>query len=372
MSTPARRALLPTALLALVTVLVGCSSADPGPASSPPAPSPTDITSAAPTPTDSPAPSTAPDAEPTGPTEPPAPAEPQEALPPVDNRTSLATLMRERPDGARPRILRTIETTDAFIRYAVTYRSGETTVSGVLLRPRGDGPFPGIVLNHGYIEPSIYVTGQGLAREQVALATDGFVVLHTDYRGHAAGDPPGGVERESRLGYTRDAVNAVDALEKLPYVDPDRMAMLGRSMGGGITMGALVAQPGLVDAAVIYASVSSDFRDNLRQFTEPGRPAAANDLYRRFGTPQESPGFYDALSTRTYFDRITEPVLSLHGSVDATCPPQWARDTQRAMKRAGVDSTLQFYEGEDHAFYDRWQDSMDRSIRFIRQQFRAA
>ena len=45
------------------------------------------------------------------------------------------------------------------------------------------------MLNHGYIEPSIYVTGQGLAREQDALARAGFVVLHTDYRGHAASDP---------------------------------------------------------------------------------------------------------------------------------------------------------------------------------------
>ena len=62
-------------------------------------------------------------------------------------------------------------------------------MSGVLIRPKGRGPFPAIVLNHGYIEPSIYVTGQGLAREQDALARAGFVVLHTDYRGHAASDP---------------------------------------------------------------------------------------------------------------------------------------------------------------------------------------
>ena len=59
----------------------------------------------------------------------------------------------------------------------------------MLIRPKGPGPFPGIVLNHGYIEPSYYVTGQGLAREQDWLARAGFVVLHTDYRGHAASDP---------------------------------------------------------------------------------------------------------------------------------------------------------------------------------------
>ena len=45
------------------------------------------------------------------------------------------------------------------------------------------------MLNHGYIEPSVYVTGQGLMREQDYLARAGFVVLHTDYRGHAGSDP---------------------------------------------------------------------------------------------------------------------------------------------------------------------------------------
>ena len=59
-------------------------------------------------------------------------------------------------------------------------------------------------------------------------------MLHTDYRGHAASDPVPPVDRETRLGYTRDAVNAVAALKKLPYVDAERLAMLGRSMGGGV------------------------------------------------------------------------------------------------------------------------------------------
>ena len=113
----------------------------------------------------------------------------------------------------------------------------------VLLRPRGRGPFPGIVLNHGYIEPSIYVTGQGLAREQDYLARQGFAVLHTDYRGHAGSDPALPVERETRLGYARHhqcgAGPRAGAVRR-----PDRLAMLGRSMGGGVTLNALVARRG--------------------------------------------------------------------------------------------------------------------------------
>lgn len=341
----------------VLLLATGCTSdADPG---SEAGPAPATSATAAP-------PSERPSETPTG-----TPTPTEEPLPEVVDEVSLPALMRQPPSGGKPRVLRTeVETAD-YTRQQVTYRSDDLTVSGVLLRPRGKGPFPAIVLNHGYIEPSVYVTGQGLAREQDALARAGYVVLHTDYRGHAASDDVPPLDRETRLGYTRDAVNAVDALKKLPYVDPERLAMLGRSMGGGVTMNALVTQPGLVDAAVIYASVSSKYLENVDHFTRDSRPEAVDALFDRFGTPQARPRFYRELSARTYFDRITEPVLAHHGTLDGTCPPPWARTTQRLMTEAGVDARLRWWEGEDHAFYARWQDSMDETLRFLERRLNA-
>ena len=359
----------------LLLPLVACSqdpapspeatSSSSAPAASDPAPSGShgEAAPSDPAPSD-PAPS---DPSPSDPS--PKPDKQAAPLPRVGSPFSLPALMREKFRGSRIRQVRVQAQTDAYTRSEVTYRSGDLTVSGVLLRPRGRGPFPGIVLNHGYIEPSIYVTGQGLAREQDYLARHGFAVLHTDYRGHAASDPATPLERETRLGYTRDTINAVLALEKEPYVDPDRMAMLGRSMGGGVTLNALVAQPGLVDAAVVYASVSSSFLDNLRHFTIPGRPEAAQALFDRFGTPQQEPAFYRQLSSRTYFDRITEPVLMHHGTNDESGPFPWALTTARLLKEAGVQRRLDVYPGEMHSFIPRWQDSIERTVRFIREQF---
>lgn len=294
-----------------------------------------------------------------------------EALPRVRDRVSLPTLMREDLDGGPITRVRRQAVTDAYERWEVTYPAGDTTVSGILLRPRGRGPFPAVVLNHGYIEPSVYVTGQGLAREQDYLARAGYVVLHTDYRGHAASDPAGELERESRLGYTRDTLHAVASVKRLPAVDPDRVAMLGRSMGGGVTLNALVAQPGAVRAAVLYASVSSAFTENLDQFTIPNRPEAAQRLADRFGSRREDPAFYRGLSSRTFFDRITEPVLVHHGTADDTCPVRWARRTHRLLRAADVDSTLRLYAGEQHAFVPQWELSMERTVRFLRRRMRA-
>ncbi|MEV7430374.1 alpha/beta fold hydrolase [Nocardioides sp. NPDC092400] len=291
-----------------------------------------------------------------------------EALPPVRSRVSLPALMREEVEAGRLRRVQPLASTDRWRSWSATYTVDGAVVSGELLVPRGKGPFPAVVLNHGYIDPAIYTLGRGLSREQEWLASNGFVVLHTDYRGHAGSDPVDDVGRESRLVYTRDAIGAVKALEREAYVDTDRLAMLGRSMGGGVTLNALVAEPGLVDAAVVFASVSSRFVDNIRQFTEPNRPEELARYYDRFGTPQENPAFYRDLSSRTFFDRVTEPVLMLHGTADDTCPIAWTRTSHRLLREAGADARLQVYEGEGHAFGPRFEDSMRRTVEFLRVQ----
>ena len=357
--------------VATLTLLAGCSDgpaadseAGPGPASS----------SAPPDATGSPTggPTGSPTGGPTGSTRNATPtADPADELPPVRDAVSLPALMREKLRGGTVRRERRQLTTDAYARYEVTYPSGDLRVSGVLLVPTGKGPFPAVVRNHGYIEPSIYVTGQGLSREQDYLARAGFVVLHTDYRGHAASDAASPLSRETRLGYTRDTINAVQSLKKETYVDADRVAMLGRSMGGGVTLNALVAKPDLVKAGVVFASVSSRFLDNFDRWTRVERPDAAAAFFDEFGTPRQEPGFYRDLSARTYFDRITAPVLMHHGTLDDSCPIAWSRTTLGLLRSAGVRSRLDVYEGEQHAFGRQWPESMRRTVAFLRRELRA-
>ena len=83
--------------------------------------------------------------------------------------------------------------------------------------------------------------------------------------------------------------------------------MLGRSMGGGVTLNALVVRPDLVEAAVIYASVSSLLHENVEHFTRRSRPDRANRIYAEYGTPDQAPEFWAGLSARTYVDRVSDP-----------------------------------------------------------------
>lgn len=296
----------------------------------------------------------------------PEPAEP----PPTSGPVRLERWFDTKLTGGRLRLGDERERTDDYRSYNVTYRSQDLTISGVIDVPTGEGPFPAVVLAHGYIDPAIYVRGQGMPRERRWLAADGYIALHVDYRNHAASDDDPAWQRTARLGYSVDVLNAVNALratDEVP-VDDDRIALMGRSMGGGVVYRALEMAPGLVDAAVVFAAVSSDEADNYEQFSGPSPYwDYVND---RWGDPDENPEFWQAVSADQHFDRVTEPVLIHHGSVDDTCPPRWARHTHEEMEEAGVDVTLRWYEGEGHTFGDAaLRRALDRSIAFMERAF---
>jgi len=295
---------------------------------------------------------------------------------PTVRAVSVLGLAEQRHRGDRLRLGAVRERTSAYTSYDVTYRSRTTTrsgeesytITGVLNVPRGRGPFPAVVLAHGYIDPEIYVRGQGMTRERGYLAARGYVALHVDYRNHAESDDDPLFQLRMRLGYSADVINAVRALRGSPEVEVDdgRVAVFGRSMGGGVILKALVAEPGLVQAAALWASVSSLEAENYDQFIRPDPEDSdlRDQLARRYGTPEQNPGFWLENSSRPHLDRITSAVLMVHGRVDDTCPPRWARATQRALREAGVNARLQWYD-DGHAFGPAFNAAMDRTVRFF-------
>ena len=151
---------------------------------------------------------------------------------------------------------------------------------------------------------------------------------------------------------------------KLPYLDGGRIALLGRSMGGSVAFNALVARPGVFDAAIVYASTSTDAVDNFNRWQrDDARLRQA--IFRQHGSPSADPGFWRGISAVNYVDRITEPVLMFHGTRDESCPVAWARTTRDALVDAGVDVRYVEYPGAGHYMYGEWADSMRRSLAFL-------
>lgn len=298
---------------------------------------------------------------------------PTESVSEPPHPVSIRALMEQEYNGRGLRLGEVVLRTGSQTQYRVSYRSGDLRISGRLAVPNGGGPFPTIVLAHGYIDPAVYVNGQGMTRERQWFADNGYVALHVDYRNHASSGTDPDAEMNLRLGYTEDVINAVRALRRWDGpVDDERVAIGGRSMGGGVVYNALTVRPGLVDAGVVWAPVSSDAIDNFERWIrpEPGRDALAQRIIDEYGDPARprNAEFWAEASPRTYFDEITEPVLIHHGSADDTCPIRWSRATTRAMRQTGVDVTFEVYQGEGHAFGPQFFASMERTGRFLDRQ----
>jgi dienelactone hydrolase len=121
----------------------------------------------------------------------------------------------------------------------VTYRSGNPTLTGYLCKPEGPGPFAAAVYNHGGLGDIV----GGAPRETCrALAASGFV-----------GFSP--IRRRTRPmhGHLDDVMAGLNYVRGLDMIDPDRLAMIGFSRGGLLTLGA-ASQGVNLQAVVIMAS----------------------------------------------------------------------------------------------------------------------
>lgn len=291
---------------------------------------------------------------------------PTEAPHPVSLPALMATIF----DGRGLKLGQVLESNSAYTRHFITYKSGELTISGILNIPKGAGPFPVLILNHGHIDTNVYTNGRGLKREQDYLARQGFAVLHPDYRNHAQSSKDTRDALAVRLGYVEDVINAVYALRAagISGLDLEHIGMLGHSMGGGVTLSALVTVPELIDAAVLYAPVSGDMRKSYERWIarESNNAVLLGELY---GTPEANPIFWDNLSAESFYEKVQAPVRIFHGTGDESVPIAWSQETQRLLKAAGKEVSLITYPGAPHEFTSTWSDFMRQTAAFFKASF---
>ena len=251
---------------------------------------------------------------------------------------------------------------------AAAYPSGGLVISAVLHTPKGTGSFPGVVLVHGGVSPSDYKTGGELKREQAALAQAGYVVLVTDLRGFAASDPNRSMG-DVDMGATQDIINAARALAgtKALHVDPQRIGLVGHSLGGLQVINAMVAGPSAAQAVVAIAPASTTVWQNVERFLKPGEQGYAA-VVGPHGTQQENPQFWADVSPATLAGRATAPLLIVQGTADKVVDPGWTPATESAWKAAGTSVSVARIEGADHFLDPHWQQGFDALLAFIDKQ----
>lgn len=322
----------------------------------------------------------------------PAPSPtPAPSLTPTITPTPTPTLhpmsilaMRQTPYPGSPiQIEETLEPGANYQRYIASYLSEGLKIYALLTIPNGEMPpggWPAIVFNHGYIPPDQYRTTERYVAYVDWLARSGYIVFRIDYRGHdrsqgvasgAYGDP----------GYTVDVLNAVAALRQFPQANPERIGMWGHSMGGYLTLRAMVISPD-IKAGVIWAGVVASYPDLLTRWRRnsgsappPGVSSARrwrSEWVERFGTPEQNPDFWNAISANAFLADLSGPVQLHHGTADESVPLEFSLILSEQIRQAGKVVELYTYEGDNHNLSKFFSQAMRRTIQFFNRYLKDA
>jgi dipeptidyl aminopeptidase/acylaminoacyl peptidase len=254
-------------------------------------------------------------------------------------------------------IVRMLEQKAQFTRYLFAYSSDGLRITGMLNRPRGSGPFPVVILNHGYYPLDVYQTGNGTRLAADYLAARGFLTLSPDFRSHAGSDDAPNV---FRAGHVIDTLNLIPLAQQMADARPGKIYMWGHSNGGAITSKVITISDQIA-AALIYSPASSIIAEDYqfryerwqaRQNQPAGRRSGVIDLLGlEFPvTPEQAPDLYTRLSPLPYAGFVSARVLIIWGDQDETVPRKWPEDVFMALKQAGKDVEFVVYPGQPHSF----------------------
>ncbi|MBI3984532.1 MAG: alpha/beta fold hydrolase [Candidatus Levybacteria bacterium] len=262
-----------------------------------------------------------------------------------------------------------------YSRYLVSYFSEGLKIYALLTVPNGtppEGGFPAIVFNHGYIPPSEYRTTERYIAYTDAFSSNGYVLLRPDYRGHgnSEGNPTGAYGSN---GYTIDVLNALSSLRKYPSVNTQKIGMWGHSMGGFITLRAMVVDKD-IKAGVIWAGVVASYQDLFerwrKRFIPSTTPSTRGGSWRQalsqqFGSPSQNPTFWNSLSANSYLTDISGPIQLHHGTADTSVPVEFSEKLEKQMQAAGKAVELYTYPGDDHNLSSNFSLAANRSVEFF-------
>lgn len=258
--------------------------------------------------------------------------------------------------------------TNAFTRTLVTFPSDGLTIYGFMNVPQGPGPFPVVLVLHGYVDPARYNTLTYTTGYADALARAGYLVIHPNFRNWPPSDS--GPE-DYRVGQAVDVLHLLGLVQKmggqpgpLAQADPDRIGVWGHSMGGGIAQ-RVIAVSQDVDAAVLYGSMSGDEALNHQRilfFTN-----GARGLWD-VAPPDEA---LQRISPINYLDRVTAAVSIHHGSQDEQVPLAWSEDLCSRLQALEKEVECFTYQGQPHTFVgegdrlfvQRVREFFDRTLR---------
>jgi dipeptidyl aminopeptidase/acylaminoacyl peptidase len=291
-------------------------------------------------------------------------AEPTLGTPEPYAQLSIDALSARAYGGGQLIHLGILATTNTFTRHLISYPSDGLNVNGFIDIPFGSGPFPVVLVLHGYVDPDDYKVEGYTAGYAAAFANAGYIAIHPNYRNYPPSDAG---PNEFRVGYAVDVMNLIADVNAqagqtglLAAADADAVFLWGHSMGGGIILRVLTVGAD-VQGALLYGSMSGDERRNfehIRDVLSEGERGNEELVATDEQLALISPIFF--------YERIQVPVSIHHGDIDDVVPLAWSQELCERLQSLGKTVECFTYHNMPHTFYGlNDQLLIDRSIDFF-------
>lgn len=274
-----------------------------------------------------------------------------------NNANSFIESLRQREfAGGEITIEQTLSKNSFYTKYLISYASDDLKIYGVMNVPAGNGPFPVIILNHGYFNSSTFSSGDGTDTMANILARNGYFTLASDYRGFGKSENEGEGSRGHNPNYAIDVLNLITSVKSLPKADESRIGIWSHSMGGEVSLRTAEATDKL-KAIVLWAPTSANTADNTAFY---GRG-------RNIGSPTPAGNQnIDGTSPINYLQYINVPISLHQGLADTEVNPQWSKNLYNALRKEGKKVEYFEYKGQDHNFRNLgWDEISQRTLEFF-------
>lgn len=259
-------------------------------------------------------------------------------------------------------IIKTLEKNNNFIRYLISYNSEGLKITGMMNVPHGNGPFPSVILNHGYYKPKKFFIGAGFKKAADIFARNGYIAVGSDFRNHGNSDK--GKNFFQHIGFLYDVLYLVEAVKKLPYIDRERIGMWGFSGGGWLTLKAIVIERS-IKVAALFGSMSADDIDNYKALYK-WHTDVIKEVNRIIGTPPENPEAYANMSPMNFLKDMPNYIIIHRGGKDKIIPVEWSERLRNGLVRESKVLEFYSYPEQGHVLQGKaWNISMDRTIKFF-------
>ncbi|HET7488014.1 MAG TPA: prolyl oligopeptidase family serine peptidase [Acidimicrobiales bacterium] len=231
-------------------------------------------------------------------------------------------------------------------------------VRGRLWRPpAGDDPPPLLVWAHGGPTGQFRVIFDD---DAAFFLSRGFAVLHPDQRGSTGWGR--GWAQALRGGWcdvdVADVAAGARAAVERGWGHPDRLVAVGSSSGGTVALLAAALEPDRWAGVVALYPVA-----DLLDLVAATHRYEAHYPVRLIGPLPEAAGLYRDRSPLAVADRITAPVLLLHGADDPVVPAAQSERLAGALRSA----EHHVYAGEKHGWRSpaTARDALERTATFV-------